>query len=86
LGNIWVAAFVGFIVTVVLTLVGLVFIGHLIGGSVAGLIARGGMSSGALAGFLSGIFGGIIIAIIAIVGLGIAGICWVDFGAALQAY
>jgi hypothetical protein len=76
MGNLWLGAFVGFLVTLIL---GWMFpgIGHLvgglIGGFVAGLIAGGGMMKGALAGFLAGIFGGIIIAILAFIGLALVG-------------
>jgi len=74
LRNLWLAAFVGFLVTVVLG-AAVPIIGHLIGGLVAGLIAGGSIGRGALAGFLAGIFGGIIIAILIIVGsIGVGGI------------
>jgi len=59
--NLWLGAFVGFLITL---LFGWLFpgVGHLIsgliGGFAAGIIARGGMLKEALAGFLAGIFGG----------------------------
>jgi hypothetical protein len=76
MGNLWLGAFVGFLVTVLLGWIipGLgLLAGHLIGGLVAGVIARGGIGRGALAGFLAGIFGGIILAVIAIIATGTIG-------------
>ncbi len=68
MGSIWLGAFVGFLVMVVLAFLfpGIgSLIGLFIGGLVAGLVARG-IFKGLIAGFLAGIFGGIIIAILAI--------------------
>ena len=63
MGSIWLGAFVGFLVILVLAFL-FPGIGHLvggfIGGLVAGLVARG-VGRGLVAGFLAGIFGGIII-------------------------
>jgi hypothetical protein len=67
-GNFWLGAFVGFAVIAGLGWV-LPIIAHLIGGFVAGLIARGNMGRGALAGLLAGAFGGVITLILLIAGL-----------------
>ena len=68
LGSIWLGAFVGFLVTVVIAFL-FPGVGHLVGGFlgglVAGLVARG-VGKGLIAGFLAGIFGGIIIAILSL--------------------
>jgi len=75
LRSLWLAAFVGFLVTVVL---GAAFpiIGHLIGGLVAGLIAGGGIGRGALAIGIAAIilsfFGAIVAAIGGLIGGAIA--------------
>jgi hypothetical protein len=74
-GNFWLGVIVGFIVMIVLSF--LPVIGALLGGFVAGIIARGGWWNGAKAGFVAGIFGAIVLGIILIVGstlfLGVVG-------------
>jgi len=67
-GNFWLGAFVGFLVIATLGWV-LPIIAHLLGGFLAGLIARGNMGRGALAGLLAGAFGGVIDAMLLIAGL-----------------
>jgi len=74
-GNFWLGVIVGFIVMIVLGF--LPVIGPLLGGFVAGIIARGGWWNGAKAGFVAGIFGAIVLGIILIIGatlfLGVVG-------------
>ena len=61
-GSFWPGAVVGFILMV---LIGgaLPVLGPIIGGFVAGLIAKGGMWNGAKAGFTAGIFGALVVII-----------------------
>ena len=85
MGSIWLGAFVGFLVVLVL---GFLFpgIGHTGGSFISGIVAGLIMKSagrGLIAGFLAGIFGGIIIAILAIVGLAIVGGVATGFAGAL---
>jgi hypothetical protein len=65
-GSFWPGAVVGFILMV---LIGgaLPVLGPIIGGLVAGLIAKGGMWNGAKAGFTAGIFGALVVIIIGLV-------------------
>ena len=61
MGSIGLGAFVGFIVTVILSIMypGIGYIlGGFLGGLIAGLIARG-VLGGAIAGFLAGVFSAI---------------------------
>jgi len=67
-GNFWLGAFVGFLIIASLGWV-LPIIAHLIGGFLAGLIARGNMGRGALAGLLAGAFGSVISFILLISGM-----------------
>ena len=67
-GNFWLGAFVGFLVIAALGWV-LPIIAHLLGGFLAGLIARGNMGRGALAGLLAGAFGSVISFILIISGM-----------------
>jgi hypothetical protein len=67
-GNFWLGAFVGFLIIAALGWV-LPIIAHLIGGFLAGLIARGNMGRGALAGLLAGAFGSVISFILIISGM-----------------
>jgi len=65
-GSFWTGAVVGFILMVLLG--GLLpVLGPIIGGLVAGLIAKGGMWNGAKAGFTAGIFGALVVIIIGLV-------------------
>jgi hypothetical protein len=59
-GNFWLGAAVGFVIMVFIR-DALPVLGPVIGGFVAGLIARGGMWEGAKAGFAAGIFGALVI-------------------------
>jgi hypothetical protein len=65
-GNFWLAALAGFIIMVLLGGF-LPVLGPIVGGVVAGLIAKGGMWNGAKAGFVAGIFGALVTGIIALV-------------------
>jgi hypothetical protein len=67
-GNFWLGAFVGFLVIAALGWI-LPIIAHLLGGFLAGLIARGNMGRGALAGLLAGVFGGVISLMLLISGM-----------------
>jgi hypothetical protein len=65
-GNFWLGVVLGFIVMVVLFF--LPVINHLIGGFVAGIVAKGGTWNGAKAGFVAGIFGALVIGILVVIG------------------
>jgi hypothetical protein len=58
-GNFWLGAAVGFVIMVI-TGSALPVLGPVIGGFVAGIIAKGGFLNGAKAGFVAGIFGAIV--------------------------
>lgn len=75
-GNFWLGAAVGFVIMIFIR-DALPVLGPIIGGFVAGLIARDGFMNGAKAGFCSGIFGALIIfiltSIIGLLGFGLFG-------------
>jgi hypothetical protein len=66
-GNFWLGALVGWILMLILTPL-LPVLGPLIGGFVAGLIAKGGFWYGGKAGFVAGIFGVIVVVILLLIG------------------
>jgi len=62
----WLAVIVGFVVMLVLFF--LPVINYLVGGFVAGILARGGTWNGAKVGFMAGIIGAVIIGAVILLG------------------